>query len=148
MSKSIQHSLYFKQKPEQVWEYLTRSELMELWLMKNDFQPIVGADFQFKAKSMPDLDFDGIFYCKVLTCNPYENLSYSWKMGPGDGKIDIDSVVQWTLVPKEEGTELRLLHSGFKEAANLTLYSMMNDGWLSNMHKILNRLNSETSATV
>jgi uncharacterized protein YndB with AHSA1/START domain len=28
--------------PEKIWRALTRSPLIEEWLMKNDFQPVVG----------------------------------------------------------------------------------------------------------
>ena len=99
MTKSIKHQFFFPHPPETVWEYLTKSELMELWLMKNDFQPIVGLDFQFRTNPIPSLDFDGIFYCKVLEIVPFKKLSYSWKGGPGNGEITLDSVVVWKLEP-------------------------------------------------
>ena len=35
--------------PEKVWRALTQSSLLEEWLMKNDFQPIVGHRFNFRA---------------------------------------------------------------------------------------------------
>ena len=97
MTKSIKHQFFFPHPPETVWEYLTKSELMELWLMKNNFQAIVGHDFQFRTKPISSLDFDGIFYCKVLEIVPFEKLSYSWTSGPGDGQITLDSVVVWKL---------------------------------------------------
>ena len=55
MTKSIQHKFFFPHPPEVVWEYLTKAELMEQWLMKNDFQPIVGYDFQFRIKPLPPI---------------------------------------------------------------------------------------------
>jgi uncharacterized protein YndB with AHSA1/START domain len=45
MAKIIKHQFFFPHPPETVWEYLTKSELMAQWLMKNDFQPIVGSIF-------------------------------------------------------------------------------------------------------
>jgi uncharacterized protein YndB with AHSA1/START domain len=136
MAKSIKHTVFFQHPPEVVWEYLTKAELMALWLMKNDFQPIVGHDFEFRTKPLPQFDFDGIAYCKVLELVPYKRLSYSWKGGPGEGKINLDTVVVWTLVGKEAGTELFLEHTGFSEVENLLIYGGMNQGWLKNMHKI------------
>jgi len=44
-------------------------------------------------------------------------------------------VVVWTLTPKDDGTELLLEHTGFIEE-NITMYTIMNEGWLKNMHKI------------
>lgn len=142
MTKCIKHQLFFPQPPEMVWEYLTKPELMELWLMKNDFQPIVGVDFQFRTNPIPSLAFDGIFYCKVLEIVPFRKLSYSWKSGPGEGEITLDSVVVWKLQPTDKGTELFLEHSGFEKEENLNFYNGLTDGWLKNIQKIADRLNA------
>jgi uncharacterized protein YndB with AHSA1/START domain len=147
MTQSIKHQLFFPHPPAAVWEYLTNAELMELWLMKNDFQPIVGHEFQFRTNPHPDVDFGGIFYCKVLKIVPLKKLSYSWKTGPGDGSITIDSVVNWELQPKDNGTLLLLDHNDFTVMANLPLFNSMIDGWLRNMHKIADSLNNTTHGT-
>lgn len=147
MAKSINHQFFFPHPPEVVWEYLTKAELMELWLMKNDFQPIAGHDFQFRTNPIPKLDFDGIVYCKVLEIVPFKKLSYSWRSGSGDGKITIDSVVVWKLEPKDKGTELFLEHSGFSETDNLNMYNGLLAGWLQNIHKIAERINASKHGT-
>ena len=142
MATSINHQFFFPHPPEKVWEYLTNAELMKQWLMPNDFHPIVGHEFQFRTNPKPKFDFDGIVYCKVLEINPFKTLSYSWKCGPGEGKIILDSVVVWTLQSKNNGTELLLEHSGFSKIENFNLYTAMTDGWLTNIHKIAERLNA------
>ena len=142
MTKSIKHQFFFPHPPEAVWEYLTRSDLMELWLMKNNFQPIVGADFQFRTGPIPSLDFDGIFHCKVLEIVPYKKLSYSWTGGPGEGKITLDSVVVWRLEPTDKGTELFLEHSGFAKKENLDFYNGLLHGWLEKFDNIAKLLNT------
>jgi len=142
MAASIKHRLFFPQPPEAVWAYLTNAELMELWLMKNNFKPIIGYEFQFRANPVPSLDYDGIVYCKVLEMVPFKKLSYSWKLGPGDGTINVDSVVSWELQPKGEGTELLLDHGDFRILENTGIFNAMNVGWLKNMHKIADRLNA------
>src|SRR5882724_1578148 len=141
MAKSIQHQLQFNHPPEVVWDYLTKAELMAQWLMPNDFQPIIGLDFQFRTNPLPKFDFDGIVYCKVLEVVPFKKLSYSWKGGPGEGKITLDSIVVWKLTPKDNGTELSLDHSGISETEGLDLYAGMQDGWLKNMKKIAEFIN-------
>jgi uncharacterized protein YndB with AHSA1/START domain len=143
MKKSIKHQFFFPHPPAAVWDYLTKPELMAQWLMKNDFQPIVGLDFQFRTNPIPSLDFDGIFYCKVLEIVPLKKLSYSWKSGPGKGEITLDSVVVWKLEPKDKGTELFLEHSGFAKKENLNFYNGLIDGWLKNIQKIADRLNAQ-----
>jgi uncharacterized protein YndB with AHSA1/START domain len=141
MTKIIKHQFSFPHPPEIVWEYLTRSELMELWLMKNNFQPIVGAEFQFRTGPIPSLDFDGIFYCKVLELVPFKKLSYSWGSGPGEGEITLDSVVEWNLQPIEKGTQLFLEHRGFAKKENLAFYDGLNHGWVEKLHNIEKLLN-------
>ena len=135
MQRTIKHTLFFQAPPATVWDYLTKPELMSLWLMRNDFQPVIGHDFQFTSNPVPSMDFDGIVYCKVLEIIPHKKLTYSWKCGPGKGVITIDSLVVWTLLEKNDGTELVLENSGFKEMENfnINIYNAMNQGWLKNM---------------
>ena len=89
MAASIKHQLFFQHPPEAVWQYLTSAEFMELWLMKSDFQPIMGHEFTFRSNPVPSFDWNGIVYCKVLEIVPFKKLSYSWKLGPGDGTINV-----------------------------------------------------------
>jgi len=147
MMSSIKHQYFFPNPPEIVWEYLTNAELMELWLMKNDFHPLVGHEFQFRTGPLPNMNFDGVVYCKVLEIVPFEKLSYSWKGGPGEGKITLDSVVVWTLQRKDNGTELLLDHSGFNEATNAIMFAAMNNGWISNIRKIDSLINTKQNGT-
>jgi uncharacterized protein YndB with AHSA1/START domain len=142
MEKVINHQFFFPHPPVTVWEYLTKPELMEQWLMKNDFQPIVGLDFQFRTNPIPSLNFDGIFYCKVLEVVPFKRLSYSWKSGPGKGEITLDSVVLWKLEPKDNGTQLFLEHSGFAKKEDLNFYEGLIQGWVEKLHKIAELLNT------
>jgi uncharacterized protein YndB with AHSA1/START domain len=140
MAKIIQHQFFFPNPPELVWEYLTNAELMSQWLMKSNFLPILGHEFQFRINPMPNLEFDGVFYCKVLEITPFKKLSYSWKFGPGDGTMH-DSEVNWTLTEQDNGTGLQLVHRGFAGADTLPLFIGMDGGWLSNIQKIMKLIN-------
>jgi uncharacterized protein YndB with AHSA1/START domain len=142
MERSIKHQYFFAHSPEKVWQYLTNSDLMELWLMKNNFQPVVGTDFEFRIAPMASLDFDGIFYCTVLEIEPFNKLSYSWKAGPGEGKITLDSVVIWKLEPTADGTNVFLEHNGFAKEENLGFFDGFNHGWLEKFEKIANLINA------
>lgn len=148
MARIITHQFFYPHPPEMVWEYLTNPDLMELWLMKNNFQPIVGADFQFRTNPKPSLDFDGIFHCKVLEIIPFEKLSYSWSCGPGQGRITLDSVVVWKLQPTDKGTELFLEHSGFAKEENLDFYNALAHGWIEKFNKIADLLNTTQHGTI
>jgi uncharacterized protein YndB with AHSA1/START domain len=147
MTKTIKHQFFFAHPKETVWEYLTKSELLEQWLMKNDFQPIVGHEFRFITKPIPSLNFDGVCHCKVIEIIPFEKLSYSWKGGSGKGEVTLDTVVEWKLVPADKGTELFLEHSGFGKGEHVNIFAGMTDGWAKNIQKIINLLNAGKNVT-
>ena len=54
--------------PEKVWRALTEGQLIEEWLMKNDFQPVVGHRFKFRATPVPN--WNGVIDCEVLVVDP------------------------------------------------------------------------------
>ena len=87
--------------PEKIWRALTQPHLIEEWLMKNDFEPIVGHRFNLRA------DW-GAVDCEVLAVEPNKTLSYTW------AAYDLKSVVTWTLTPTSTGTHLRMEQSGFR----------------------------------
>ena len=86
---------------EKVWRALTQSPLIEQWLMKNDFQPIVGHKFNFTA------DW-GVVEGKVLTVEQNKMLSYTWE------SLGLESVVTWTLAPTAIGTQINMKQTGFR----------------------------------
>jgi uncharacterized protein YndB with AHSA1/START domain len=112
MQKDIFQKWFFQQPPGKVWEYLTKPDLMEQWLMKTDFQPIVGQIFRFTFVPKPDSEYKGVLRGEVLEVTPLVKLSYSWDGYTKDGRSFTSKVV-WTLFPKDNGTELQLLHQGF-----------------------------------
>jgi len=139
MTRDIRHTWFFDHAPQAIWDFLTEPELLAQWLMESNFKPVVGHKFSFNTKPKVKLGFDGNIYCEVLSVEPVKRLSYSWKGGPGKGRITLDSVVTWTLTPKGNGTELELVHSGFKGFGNYITYLVMNKGWL----KIAKRLSQK-----
>jgi uncharacterized protein YndB with AHSA1/START domain len=87
--------------PEKIWRALTQPHLVEEWLMKNDFKPVVGHHFNLRA------DW-GVVDCQVLAVDQNKTLSYTW------GALGLESVVTWTLTPTSTGTQLRMEQSGFR----------------------------------
>ena len=96
----------FRQPPEKVWRALTESPLVAQWLMNNDFEPVAGRRFQLRSEPVPN--WDGVIDCEVQIVEPAKRLSYRWSA------MGLDSVVLWTLTPAEDGTHLRMEHSGFR----------------------------------
>ena len=91
--------------PEKIWRALTQPHLIEEWLMKNDFKPVVGHRFDLRA------DW-GAVDCQVLAVEPVKALSYTWNVSRDD-MAGLTSVVTWTLTPTSTGTHLRMEQSGF-----------------------------------
>jgi uncharacterized protein YndB with AHSA1/START domain len=87
--------------PQKIWRALTQPHLIEEWLMKNNFKPVVDHRFNLSA------DW-GAVDCQVQTVEPNKTLSYTW-----DTK-DLESVVTWTLTRTSTGTHLRMEQTGFR----------------------------------
>jgi uncharacterized protein YndB with AHSA1/START domain len=92
--------------PEKIWRALTQPHLIEEWLMKNDFRPVV--DHRFNFRKNPKLDVSIVVDCQVLEVEPHKTLSYTW------AAYGLESVVTWTLTPTRTGTLLRMEQSGFR----------------------------------
>lgn len=138
MQKEIKKTWFFKKSPEEVWEYLTKPKLIEQWLMKNDFKPVVGHTFQFTFTPKEGSPYDGAVHCAVLEVKPPVKLSYSWN-GNTKGGRDYKSIVAWTLVPKDNGTELQLQHNGFTVLEDILTHT---NGWktcLKRFEELINR---------
>ena len=101
--------------PEKIWRALTQPHLIEAWLMKNDFKPVVGHRFDFRA------DW-GSVGCQVLEVEPSRTLSYTWEA------YGLESVVTWTLTPSDTGTHLRMEQSGFRPDQQQA-YQGARSGW-------------------
>jgi len=100
VEREIPHS------PEKIWRALTQPHLIEHWLMKNDFAPVVGHRFNLRRNPQPDLNI--VVDCQVLVVEPNKTLSYTW------AAYGLESVVTWTLTPTSTGTHLRMEQSGFR----------------------------------
>jgi uncharacterized protein YndB with AHSA1/START domain len=139
MENQVNQSWQFNQSPEEVWEYLTKPELIEQWLMKNDFQPKVGHKFCFTHAVLNKGPYDGRTDCEVLEVKPCTRLSYSWKGNLKDKSRSYNSVVRWTLVPNKNGTELQLRHDGFTVLDDILAHT---SGWNSCISKMQSNINS------
>ena len=87
--------------PEKIWRALTQPHLIEAWLMKNDFKPVLDHRFNLRG------DW-GAVDCRVLALETNKTLSYTWDA------LGLESVVTWTLTPTDNGTRLRMEQSGFR----------------------------------
>ena len=94
--------------PEKLWRALTQPHLIEEWLMKNDFKPVVGHRFNLRG------EWGGVMDCEVLAIEPNRTLSYTWNFAHEDPAYNLTSVVTFTLTPTSTGTHLRMEQAGFR----------------------------------
>ncbi|MNR60763.1 hypothetical protein D3C85_1823300 [compost metagenome] len=59
-----------------------------------------------------------------------------------NNEVVFDTIVEWTLEKKDNGTQLYLLHKGFKDE-NLSILNAMTDGWLKKLEKVGNLINEK-----
>jgi uncharacterized protein YndB with AHSA1/START domain len=114
--------------PEKISRALTQPHLIEEWLMKNDFEPVVGQRFNLRA------DW-GAVDCQVVAVEPNKTLSYTW------AAYDLKSVVTWTLTPTSTRTRLRMEQSGFRPDQQ-QYYQGAKGGWqrfFANLEQLLAR---------
>jgi uncharacterized protein YndB with AHSA1/START domain len=115
--------------PEKIWRALTQPHLIEEWLMKSDFKPVLGHGFSFRA------DW-GSVACEVVAVEPNKTLSYTWDA------YGLESVVTWTLTPTSTGTHLRMEQAGFRPDQEQA-YQGAKAGWrnfLGTLEEVLARL--------
>ena len=124
-TKSIVVERTIPHAPEKIWRALTNSDLIAEWLMKNDFQPVVGHKFQFRATPIPG--WSGVTNCEVIAIDPPKRLAYRWGDGT-ESDSGLQTIVTWTLMPTAGGTLVRMEHSGFRPQDEGG-YKGMGGGW-------------------
>ena len=121
----------FPHAPETIWKTFTTGELIGRWMMvPTGFEPVKGRHFTFQTRSAGA--WDGIIHCQVLEVMPNKRLVYAWK-GGHEGNVGygsrLDTVVTWILSRVENGTRLRLVHSGFVTPKNDSAFKNMSEAW-------------------
>jgi uncharacterized protein YndB with AHSA1/START domain len=109
MKPDVSLDFQFTSTIEQVWNALTESDMLAEWIWDNDFKPVVGHKFQFRAESSEW--WDGIVNGEVLEVDEPNRLSYTW------ASAGETTTVTWTLKKDSEGTvHLHLDQTGFSAA--------------------------------
>jgi uncharacterized protein YndB with AHSA1/START domain len=122
--------------PEKIWRALTQPHLIGEWLMKNDFEPVVGHNFNLSG------EWGGILDCEVLAVEQDRTLAYTWNFKHEDAAYDLRSVVTFTLAPTNAGTRLRMEQKGFRPDQKQA-YGGAKHGWqqfLANLEQVLGRM--------
>jgi len=122
----------FPHAPETLWKALTTGELIARWIQMTPigFELVKGNRFTFATKAAGA--WDGVIHCQVLEAVPNERFVFAWK-GGHESNVEygskLDTVVTMTLSKVENGTRLRLVHSGFVTPNNDIAFKNMGEGW-------------------
>ena len=108
-----------------VWEAITDANQMREWYFDlPDFKPEVGFEFQFTGGTEIK---QYLHLCKVTEVIPERKLSHRWRYDGYEG----NSEVTWELFPEDDGTRVKLTHSGLNTFPPIADFaaSNFNMGW-------------------
>ena len=108
MLRDVKTEVFYPYPPERVWQVLTNRRALAAWLMDNDFEPRVGHKFRFQPD--PQQGIEEAIHCEVIELNEPRSLSYTWR----GGFMAKPTIVTWTLLPVDGGTQLQLEHKGLE----------------------------------
>ncbi|MWC27966.1 SRPBCC family protein [Paenibacillus sp. MMS18-CY102] len=124
----IVQTLVLKAPIEKVWNAVATAEGIGAWFMPNNFEPILGYEFEINAGPW------GNSPCKVTEIDPPNGLAFMW------GK---DWTLRFELVAQGEHTQFTLTHSGWgTEGAtefgepHSVVRDRMNGGWVGIVQKL------------
>jgi uncharacterized protein YndB with AHSA1/START domain len=130
MKADIDATATYPHPVERVWAALTSSDALAVWLMPNDFKPVVGHRFTFRTSPAPG--FDGIVRCEVLELDPPRRMVWAWAGG------NIDTTVTFTLEQTADaGTRLRMHQVGFHGLGAQLTRRILASGWPGILRKRL-----------
>lgn len=155
MNRTIKIKQMLPYPPEMVWRALTNADLLGKWFMKNDIQPVVGHEFEFRMS--PQKGWDGITHCQVTAVEPNKYITYTYS-GKASGEkalacagihsdtadkaakgifAELDTMLSFTLEPTCGGTLLKMEHSGYKGLKMILVSLIMQLGWKKQLGKKL-----------
>jgi uncharacterized protein YndB with AHSA1/START domain len=120
MDKIIYYSINLKCDPQEAFEMFTVNKHLQNWLTQvADVKPKVGGKYELFWNS-EDKENDSTIGCKILALHPNKFLSFEWK-GPKQFKHLMNEVrpltnVAVSFIPHPEGTEVHLLHTGWRDS--------------------------------
>jgi len=119
MDKVVYQVIKLKCAPPRAFEMFTINKHLEKWLTEvADVEPKVGGKYEL-FWNPEDRENDSTIGCKILAIQPDRFLAFEWK-GPQHFKHFMNGVMPLTnvgvsFIPSPEGTEVHLLHTGWRD---------------------------------
>ena len=107
VNDTLEKTQWFAHSIDKVWSAITENEHVSKWLVPTDFRAEVGASYSLKN---PKDDCDMVTGT-VLEADPYK-LVYSWINA---SCTEVETRITWNLVEENNGTTLKMVHSGISK---------------------------------
>ncbi len=138
MSQQIEVTKEIAAAPDAVFHALTApDELSRWWTTSAESDPRTAGSFEYRFEFPEEPERDHAYSGTYDAVVPNERVAYPWRGRLGETKVDV------TLRPSEEGTVLRLVHTGWGERGEWpAAMKMHEDGWnffLENLKTYLER---------
>jgi uncharacterized protein YndB with AHSA1/START domain len=118
--RSLEKELFIKATPERVFQALTQKADLERWFVKK-------AEVDLRPGGAIRLEWgpDAVEIGKITVLEPPHRLSFTWEaLEPSPTTITFE------LTAENDGTRLRLIHTGIGEGEDWdTYYTSVNSGW-------------------
>ena len=121
MDKIICHTASLGCSPSRAFELFTANKHLKKWLTNAaDVEPRIGGKYELFWNPQSRVN-DSTIGCKILAITPNKLLCFEWK-GPKQFKHFMNEVRPLTnvavfFIPIKEGTEIHLLHTGWRDSA-------------------------------
>lgn len=120
---TIRKSIYVKASRVQIWDHLTKPELLKAWFHVPKFELTMGEPFEMFGRDSGEK----MCWGRVRDATPYDRLEYTFSIDAMNGE---KSKVIWTLKEVDTITRLSLVHSGLpRKAEALGLTLALDKGW-------------------
>ncbi|NNF03183.1 MAG: hypothetical protein HKN17_01850 [Rhodothermales bacterium] len=134
---SIELEQHYPHSIDDVWLAISEADRISTWFIQADFAAKVGYAYTFTHESTTVTG-------KVLEVEPPRRLVYTWIVGD----TGVETIVSWTLTASNDGTLLRIEHTGFERYADTApvMIKSSTGGWTAvatELMKYLDHLNDE-----
>jgi uncharacterized protein YndB with AHSA1/START domain len=136
MGKQIELKQEVAAPPETVFRALTDAdELSRWWTTSADSDARTGGAFEYRFEFPEEPERNHVYSGEYDAVVPNERVAYPWRGRLGDTSVDV------TIRPSGDGSELRLVHSGWGEGGEWpAAVKMHEEGWtffLGNLKRYL-----------